>query len=92
MVGKFLWDLRMLSLWSSQKDGEDDGDSFVQAAIIENQCLIIRIVEPAISINSTDQDAIILVDLKNLRPFAYYRISGQFGHYVSLQYLPEFSR
>lgn len=58
-----------------------DGDlgPFAQAVVFQERCLILRMVEPdtfPTTTGSQNQDFLILMDLKCLRPFAYYRIDG----------------
>jgi hypothetical protein len=75
-----------------------DGDlgTFAQAVVFQERCLILRIVEQDTSPTTTsspDQDFLILMDLKCLRPFAYYRIHGDRARrFPKVQYLLENSR
>lgn len=75
---------------------DEDSGIFAQAVVHRDRCLILRIVEPDIFPSTSeihDEDYIILVDLKNLRPFAYYRIKGgRARRCPQAQYLPELSR
>ena len=75
-----------------------DGDlgTFAQAVVFQERCLILRIVEPdtfPTTTRSRDQDFLILMDLKCLRPFAYHRILGDRARrFPKVQYLLEDSR
>ncbi len=95
MVEKFFSTFGMYSLMSYQMDGDAYG-GFVQAAVFENRCLILRIVESdsmPTTTHTDEKDCIVLMDLKNLRPFAYYRIKGdRCRRRPAVQYLPELSR
>lgn len=95
MVEDLLTTLGIYSLMDYQFTGDAPG-TFVQAAIIQDRCLIIRIVEidsmPSTT-RSEDQDHVIMMDMKIMRPFAYYRIKGDHAtRRPRLQYLPEHSR
>ena len=87
--------LRLFSLMGYQV-GDDAADTYAQAAEYEDRCLIVRIVEldsmPA-STGSRDQDYMVLIDRKNMRPFAYFRNKGdRASRNPSVRYLPEHSR
>lgn len=62
-----------------------------KAVLFESRCLILRLAQP--QGGRETQDFIILLDTRNLRPFAYYQISGDSGfRFPRVQYLPNSSR
>ncbi len=66
----------------------------VQGASFEKRCLILRVVELALSDSREfpHTESLVLIDKKNLRPFCYYRISGdRMPRCPSFQYLPRVS-
>lgn len=78
---------------------EEDPDSslvHIRATAFEERCLILRLVEKdsfPTTTKSDDRDFIVLIDRNNMRPFAYYRITGDSAtRRPRLQYLPELSR
>jgi hypothetical protein len=88
-------DLRFLTL--GYEDNPDPSEVNARAALFENRCLILKLLEvdpyPPGAIKSADRNFIILFDRKNMRPFAYYRINGDSAtRRPRIQYLPEHSR
>lgn len=94
MVEKLLGQMGSFLAVDSQFDGESS-NSYAQAAVFQDRCLILRVVGAdgfTSRGDSADQDFIVLIDLKNLRPFAYYRNKGYFmGRRPSQAYLRELS-
>jgi hypothetical protein len=75
---------------------DDDSGTFAQAVVFQERCLILRMVEPdtfPTTTRSGGQDFLSLMDLKCLRPFAYYRINGDRARrFPKVRYLLEDSR
>lgn len=68
-------------------EGEAGYEIRAKAALFEDRCLILRLIqqEPG---SREARDFIILLDTLNRRPFAYYRISGSpFSRFPKVQYL-----
>lgn len=95
MVEKLLLQMGSFLSVDHQFD-EDSANSYAQAAVFQERCLILRVVvddELTGRMDSEHQDFVVLIDSKNLRPFAYYRNKGDFmGRRPAWQYLPELSR
>lgn len=93
MIGSWLEDAGMD--WGLPEIGDPSGGKsgmHVQAAVFARRCLVLRMLAPY-SLHSglrrVDQDTIILVDMMNMRPFAYYEISGYWMRLRTARYLPE---
>ena len=93
-IRKIAEDLRFYSL--GYDEDPDPSLIHIRATVFEKRCLILRLVEQdsfPTPTKSDDRDFIILIDRKNMRPFAYYRITGNSAtRCPRLQYLPELSR
>jgi len=94
MVERLLDDMGSDLVLGDQLDGEASKSS-VQASVFEGRCLIIRFVDFVPFPTTTEsnvRDSMVLIDLKVLRPFAYYGNKGDFRIRPSrIQYLPESS-
>ncbi|HEX7261232.1 MAG TPA: hypothetical protein VF258_05405 [Luteolibacter sp.] len=69
----------------------------IQAVKFESRCLILRFVEfdsyTDTTVESADRDFLVLFDRNNMRPFAYYQLTGDSAtRYPKIQYLSEHSR
>jgi hypothetical protein len=95
MLGKFASTAMMFGLMDGAVPDDDSG-TFVQAVVFKERCLILRYMEPDLlpaTTLSRGQDFLVLIDMKCLRPFAYYWIQGHAGsRYPRVRYLVEDSR
>lgn len=87
MIQDFAMTFGMFEL-SIDSPPEPDSGIIAKAVLVENRCLILRLTQSATP--TTDkQDFIVLMDIRNERPFAYYRIADSPSSRVPrIQYHP----
>ena len=82
--------LRLLTF--TQSDAHES-DASVQACVVKNRCLLLRLSEYDSHLASGSHkkytDLIVLLDIKNKRPFAVYDLIGDHFPIFPLPYLPE---
>lgn len=84
---------RMFGMFELMEDMEEEAgfEIHAKAVLFEGRCLILRLTQP--QGGGETQEFIILLDTRNLRPFAYYHISGDsYFRFPRVQYLPRSSR